>query len=157
MRLKRLEVSNFRNLRSVDVPLTGGAVVVGENRSGKSNLLYAVRLLLDPSLSSVQRTLTTEDFSDALGADPMAAGAIIEISVELEGFDGDEGLVATLGSALISGEPMVARLTYRFGPREIDSQGSQPAYEWTIYGGGAPEQRIGKIRILHQKQKNTSF
>lgn len=61
-------VENSRNLSSIDVRVDGGAVVVGENRSGKSNLLQAVRLLLDPSLTPAQRTLSPDDFSDALGA-----------------------------------------------------------------------------------------
>lgn len=68
MKLARVVVSNFRNLLSVDVRVDGGAVIVGENRSGKSNLLHAVRLVLDPTLTSAQRTLTVEDFSDTLGA-----------------------------------------------------------------------------------------
>lgn len=143
VRLSRLQVRNFRNLESIDIPLTGGAVVVGENRSGKSNLLHALRLVLDPSLSSFQRTLISEDFSASLGPDPMAAGEVIEASIEIEDFDDDEGLVATLAPALISGDPMLARLTYRFAPRG-DQRGSEPpAYEWTIYGGNTPERRVG--------------
>jgi putative ATP-dependent endonuclease of OLD family len=143
VKLSRLTISNFRNLRAVDLPLTGGAVIVGENRSGKSNLLQALRLVLDPSLSSLQRTLTSEDFSESLGTDPMGAGAVIEASIEVEGFDDDEGLVATLAPALISGDPMRARLTYRFGPREDQAEGDAPVYDWTIYGGDDPVRRIG--------------
>jgi hypothetical protein len=41
MRLARLCVGNFRNLRDIDIPLTGSAVLVGENATGKSNLLHA--------------------------------------------------------------------------------------------------------------------
>jgi putative ATP-dependent endonuclease of OLD family len=139
MKLSRLTIRNFRNLEDIDVPLTGGAVVVGENRAGKSNLLHAVRLVLDPTLSSAHRTLAREDFSESLGMDPMRDGAIVEISIEVEDFEGDEGLVATLHPALIAGEPMRARLTYRFGPREDRPD----SYLWTIYGGDDPTRRIG--------------
>jgi putative ATP-dependent endonuclease of OLD family len=118
-------------------------VIVGENRSGKTNLLQALRLVLDPSLSALQGTLTSEDFSESLGSDPMAAGAVIEASVEVEEFDDDEGLIATLALALISGDPMRAKLTYRFGPREDQQKGETPAYEWTIYGGDERETRMG--------------
>jgi putative ATP-dependent endonuclease of OLD family len=151
MRLSRLRVSNFRNLGDIDIPLAGGAVVVGENRSGKSNLLHAVRLVLDPSLSSVQRTLTPEDFTESLGQDPMGNGAAIEVSIEIEDFEDDAGLVATLHPALISGSPMRSRLTYRFGPREDQREGELPAYDWTIYGGEDPTRRIGGElrRYLH--------
>jgi len=82
MQLSRLRVSNFRNLLDVDIPLAGGAVFVGENRSGKSNLLHAIRLVLDPSLSSMQRKLTADDFSESLGSDPFGDRCVIEVSVE---------------------------------------------------------------------------
>ena len=143
MRLARLQVSNFRNLHQVDIPLSGGAVLVGENRTGKTNLLFAIRLVLDPSLSSLQRTLSREDFWEGLGADPMAEGAEITVSIDLEDFDDDAGLVATLHPALIGGTPMRARLTYRFGPREEAQETGANPYNWSIYGADTPERRIG--------------
>lgn len=73
----------------------------------------------------------------------MGDGAAIEVSIEVEDFEDDAGLVATLHPALISGSPMRARLTYRFGPREDQQDGELPAYEWTIYGGGDRTRRIG--------------
>lgn len=151
MRLSRLHVTNFRNLADVDIPLSGGAVIVGENRSGKSNLLHAIRLVLDPSLSSAQRKLTSDDFAESLGSDPMGDGCAIEVSIEVEDFEDDEGLVATLASALISGDPMRARLTYRYGPREEQEADDDvvPAYDWTIYGGDDESRRIGGDLRMH--------
>jgi len=147
VKLARITVENFRNLSSIDVRVDGGAVIVGENRSGKTNLLHAVRLVLDPSLTPAQRTLTAEDFSDALGPDPFAAGEHVEITVQLEDFDGDAGLVATLSNALLHGDPMRASLTYSFRPRQDDPS----RYEWMIYGGGDPARRVGGDlrRYLH--------
>jgi putative ATP-dependent endonuclease of OLD family len=137
MRLTRLTITNFRNLDGVDIPLGDGAVVVGENRVGKSNLVHAIRLVLDSSLSNAARRLRTEDFSGHLGADPMANGAEIRISVEIEDFGDDGRLMAVLRHAVISGDPLRARITYRFGPGELeeDEQAlSADAYGWTIYG-----------------------
>lgn len=156
MRLCRLQVSNFRNLADVDISLSGGAVIVGENRSGKSNLLHALRLVLDPSLSSKQRNLTPDDFSEHLGSDPLGDGCVVEVSIEVDGFDDDEGLVATLAAALIGGDPMRARLTYRYGPREDQAQTVDraiAAYEWSIFGGGDETRRIsGELRThLHHE------
>lgn len=107
-------MSNFRNLLDVDIPLAGGAVFVGENRSGKSNLLYAIRLLLDPSLSSVQRKLTADDFSESLGSDPMGDRCVIEVSVEVEDSTTTRASSRRLATAVISGDPMRARLIYRY-------------------------------------------
>ena len=50
MRLSNLSVRNFRNFQSVDIPLCGNVVLLGENRVGKSNLLLGIRLVLDPTL-----------------------------------------------------------------------------------------------------------
>jgi predicted ATP-dependent endonuclease of OLD family len=51
MYLSRICISNFRNFSKLDVALGGNVVVVGENRVGKSNLLYALRLIFDPALA----------------------------------------------------------------------------------------------------------
>ena len=48
MRISRVQITNFRNFKSLDVALSEHAVIVGENKIGKSNFIYALRLLLDP-------------------------------------------------------------------------------------------------------------
>ena len=64
MHLSRIRISNFRNFSELDVSLGGNVVVVGENRVGKSNLLYALRLLafgegaLAPCVALVERPWT---------------------------------------------------------------------------------------------------
>lgn len=127
MRLTRLTVRNFHNLGDVDILLNGDAVIVGENRSGKSNLLHAVRLVLDPSLSSVQRALAAEDFSDSLSPDPMGNRAAISISVEFEEFEDDAGLLAALHNTLVAGAPMARPADIPFPTsRDADGQLRRP-------------------------------
>ena len=47
MRLSRLEIRSFRNLAHLDVDLPApGAVVIGENGQGKTNLLEAIYYLV---------------------------------------------------------------------------------------------------------------
>jgi putative ATP-dependent endonuclease of OLD family len=141
MRLQRIVISNFRNLANVDIPVRPGAVIVGENRSGKSNLLHALRLVLDPSLPNSDRQLRREDFSDALAAgqddyDPFAAKAVIEISVEFSDIGDHPQTIAMLGASLIEAEPMRARLVYRFAPRDsANGSTSRQPYDWHILGG----------------------
>lgn len=62
MRIERLRVQNFRNLAAIDLRLDPGSVIVGENRSGKSNLIHALRLVLDTALSIADRQLDRDDF-----------------------------------------------------------------------------------------------
>jgi putative ATP-dependent endonuclease of OLD family len=145
MQVARLTIKNFRNLAAIDVPLAPGAVLVGGNRAGKSNLLFAVRLVLDATLTSRERSLAREDFSEILntgddGWDPMREGLSIEISVELTDIEEEPAVLAALGDALIEGNPMRAKVTYRFAPE--DDQGEDgdggdvaPRYRWTIFGG----------------------
>ncbi|EFA5496116.1 DUF2813 domain-containing protein, partial [Escherichia coli] len=55
MYLAKLGIRNFRNFQDVDIPLAGNIVLLGENRVGKSNLLFAIRLVIDPTLPDSMR------------------------------------------------------------------------------------------------------
>ena len=66
MRISRIHIKNFRNFRVLSLDLAGNAVIVGENKIGKTNLLYALRLVLDPSLPDSARQLQNDDFWDGL-------------------------------------------------------------------------------------------
>ncbi len=145
MRLKRLAVRNFRNLRDIDMPLEPGTVIVGENRSGKSNLLHALRLVLDASLPNTDRHLTPEDFSEELSdadRDPMTEREVIEVIVEFADFEDDALSLTAISEALVEDDPSTARLTYRFAPRDLPEGGdaSRTPYRWQIVGGSEPTQ-----------------
>lgn len=158
MRLTRITVRNFRNLADVDIRLQPGAVIVGENRAGKSNLVFALRLVLDANMSYADRQLGPEDFWDGLSDgtpdwDPMAAGEIIEVAVELEDFGDDSRLVAALADALMTEENLRAKLTYRFGPVDAgagDGSGT-PQYQGQVFGGTNDEAAISSAlrRYIH--------
>lgn len=140
MRIDRVTVKNFRNLAQVEIPLQPGTVIVGENRVGKSNFIHALRLVLDPTLPNSERYLRREDFWDGLadgtpGWDPMVAGSQIEVSVDFSHFEDEAEALTALSDALIEGDPMVARLTYRYFPRDRGEDSARPVYEWRIFGG----------------------
>jgi len=63
MRISRIQIQNFRNFADLDVGIGEHAIIVGENRIGKSNLLHALRLVLDPSLSDSARKLRVRRIS----------------------------------------------------------------------------------------------
>ncbi|MFY0564216.1 ATP-dependent nuclease [Archangium lansingense] len=138
MHFSRIKVSNFRNLDGIDVALGPHTVLVGENGSGKSNLLFALRLIFDPTLPDAERYLGPEDFADIL-SDPISSGVFIQITVDIEDLDDDDAL-AVLGGYLVQEEPPIARITYRFAPKEsLESPPlSEDDYEFTIYGGDDP-------------------
>jgi putative ATP-dependent endonuclease of OLD family len=148
MRLSRLQIANFRNFQSIDIALSEHAIFVGENKVGKSNLIYAVRLLLDPSLPDSLRQLRIEDFWDGVPR-PLSKDDRIEICVEITDFKDDPKQLAVLCEHLVSHEPMVSRLTYVFGPLRAEGEEApnEADYEWVIFGGDRIENIVaGEVR-----------
>jgi len=144
MKMSRISIQNFRNFADVDVKLAEHAVIVGENKIGKSNLVHALRLVLDPSLPAFARKLREEDFWDGLKR-PLGKDDRITISVELADFEDDENQLAVLAEHLVEPEPMVARLTYVWQPLPgLSNDPKKDAdYEFFVFGGDRPENRIG--------------
>jgi putative ATP-dependent endonuclease of the OLD family len=93
MEIARIRIANFRNFSELDVPVAGNVVVAGENRVGKSNLLHALRLVLDPGLADKQRQLTLADFWDGAQRTPDIK---ISISIEIVKFENDPDVLAVL-------------------------------------------------------------
>jgi putative ATP-dependent endonuclease of the OLD family len=144
VRIHKIRISNFRNFHSLDLSLDKHAVILGENKIGKSNLLYALRLVLDPSISDTARQLREEDFWDGLPR-PLSASDRITVSVDLKEFEGNENQLALLADYLVSAEPMIARLTYVL--QRVPGSERADDFEFAIYGGDRPENFVrGDVR-----------
>lgn len=145
MRICRICVENFRNFKHLDVKTGEQLVIVGENKVGKTNLLHALRLVLDPSLPDSVRQLRKTDFWDGLKGH-LTKDTVIRVSVDLTDFEDDEDLLAILAEHIVEVEPLVARLTYLFRPKvnnpEYDPS-SEVDYEFLVFGGDREENRIG--------------
>ena len=131
MRIQRIQIKNFRNFQHLDAVLGEHAVIVGENKVGKSNFLYALRLILDPSLPDSFRLLQPTDFWE--GLTPLPEDATIQIAIDLADFEYSDDLKSVLHRYLIETTPMVARLNYTFR-RATDSTNNIPSYEFLVYG-----------------------
>ena len=67
MFLKYLQIVNYKNLRSTHFSFVEGVnTVIGENDSGKSNAMTALRILLDDTYYYSTKRLHENDFSDSL-------------------------------------------------------------------------------------------
>ncbi len=64
MKIRQVSIRNFRNLRKVDISPMKTTVIIGENNAGKSNLFYALRLLLDPQAERLRLDLSEDDIND---------------------------------------------------------------------------------------------
>lgn len=62
MQLKTLYIKGFRNFKEVTVNYNEHSLMIGANDVGKTNLIYALRLLLDRSFSDYDYELTESDF-----------------------------------------------------------------------------------------------
>jgi len=144
MYICRIELDNFRNFHELRLDLSGNSVIVGENKIGKTNLIHALRLVLDPRLPDTERQLRLEDFWDGLPR-PLDPKAFIRISVDITDFENDESLMAILAEHLINAEPMVSRLTFLFRPKPSlkEAPKKESDYEFIVFGGDRPENQIG--------------
>lgn len=62
MRLKTLYIKGFRNFKEVTVNFNNQSLIIGANDVGKTNLLYALRILLDRGFSDLDLELKESDF-----------------------------------------------------------------------------------------------
>lgn len=68
MHLSKLRMRNFRNYEATSFKFNGSAnTIIGENDSGKSNALTAIRILLDEKYYYSSKTLKESDFNRSLG------------------------------------------------------------------------------------------
>lgn len=144
MRISHISIENFRNFHRLDITVGRSVVILGENQIGKTNLICALRLVLDPSLPDSARQLRAEDFWDGIPR-PLAKDIRIRISVDLADFEDNEGHLAVLAEHLVQPEPMVARLTYEFAPLlGLDHAPTKDDdFEFVTYGGDRPANHIG--------------
>lgn len=151
MKISRVVIKNFRSLESVDISLSEMAtLVIGENNTGKSNFIHAIRLCLDYSLSSSYRTLGRDDVYSAVD---QTAPFQVFVGIEFTDFKGNDNEEAMLYGATTSDN--VARIFYRFRPkrkiREELENGSLTApltiedYVWELFCGGNPDIDLAEI------------
>ncbi len=89
MHISQLRIRNFRNFRSARFALRKGVnTLIGENGSGKTNALVALRLLLDESLTRNAAYLKPSDFCRSLNR---WQGHWVMIAIDFEDLDPSEG------------------------------------------------------------------
>lgn len=143
MHLSRIKIENFRNFRDLDVALDGNVVIVGENRVGKSNLLFGMRLIFDPSLPDSSRQLGLSDFWD--GLEGVDAETTITVSVEIKDFEEDLDVLAVLTDFRLDDDPDTVRLSYKLRalPGLAGAPSSDDDFEFVCFGGEDEAKRFG--------------
>ena len=62
MQIKEIKIQGFRNFQDAIINFASPALIIGANDIGKSNLLYAIRLVLDRNLSDATIEPVESDF-----------------------------------------------------------------------------------------------
>jgi putative ATP-dependent endonuclease of OLD family len=154
MRICYVRIEGFRNFKFLELQTGSNLVLVGENKAGKSNFIHALRLILDPSLSELDRQLEAQDFWD--GGEPFQ-GREIKIVVQFTDFADDPNpdylpIALLSGPCLVQTEPQkVAQLTYLYSNTKRQDEPEKSDindYESKVFGGNDPDKRIniGYIR-----------
>jgi putative ATP-dependent endonuclease of OLD family len=151
MYLSRIVIRGFRNFAHLDVPVTDKVTcVVGENNTGKTNLVFALRLALDAGMSPTFRNLSPDDFCS--GTDISTPQHVL-VSLEYKSFKDKPHEEGMLANCVVSDD--LARITYRFRPRKEIIEGIKATkhpgtgltiedYRYEIRGGGAVDPATAK-------------
>ncbi len=152
MRISRIVINNFRSFERLDLPISQGTTcIIGENNTGKSNFLQAIRLCLDTGLSSTYRSLILNDIHSTV---KISWPCQVLIGLEMTDFVGKVNEEALVGAWQI--QPGLARLMYRFRPKmsvreDLASGEIKPGtltledYHWEISGGGDSSRDLAEI------------
>ncbi|MEL0629959.1 ATP-dependent nuclease [Psychromonas aquatilis] len=138
--ISRVKIENFRNFQNFEINTNRNMVIVGENKVGKSNFLFALRLILDPSLSELERFLDIDDFWDGLGVNKI--GSTIKVSIDIDNINSSETMLSVLADGLVNVATHTARITYEFKPRDGVENHTINDYEYNTYLGNNTENII---------------
>lgn len=137
MHVSSINIKNFRNFRNFSISFNEEfQTIIGENNIGKSNLYYAIRLVLDSNLSYNARKLAETDFNKF---PKINEDSNIIISIEFSGEDLEQSPI--LGAMRVAIDK--ARITYVFAHNsrlrgETSSSGSVSIsdFSYRLYAGG---------------------
>jgi putative ATP-dependent endonuclease of the OLD family len=139
--IKSLIIRNFRNFNHAVFQFCPKlTILVGENGCGKSNALYALRLLFDASLNKQARTLDEDDFHDPTS---IQSGNEILIAAILTDFEGNSKDLAYCAKWKVSAD--TALVAYRFRPNETARQEAQDTQQAALEAGEVPEPKLFTI------------
>lgn len=130
MRIEKLHIKGFRNFRDEEFLFQPQTLIIGANDVGKTNLLYALRLLFDKSLNEHDLELTDSDYNVYSGTE------YIEITVTISEIT--EECLVSIFAGNIKDEKMIIRYT--------NSKNSQYSI-WTGYDESVLEEQATRYYI----------
>lgn len=97
MKLSKLYIKGFRNFKEVTVNFSDQSLIIGANDVGKTNMLYALRILLERGFTDYDLELKESDFYAYEDTDEVTIKAFFEdikedcVRARMKGDVGDDG------------------------------------------------------------------
>lgn len=138
MNIKSISIKNFRNFNNFTIDFSKGfQTIIGENNIGKSNLYWAIRLLLDRDLSYNARNLDIKDFHGF--KKEVTIDDHVIISIELY----SENLASFPTFHSFKTSDTTARITYLFAHKskfiendDVPEKIELSQFKWQLFGSG---------------------
>ena len=112
MRLEKLRIKGFRNFNDTEVVFQEKSLIIGANDVGKTNLLYALRLLFDKTISEHDLELSDSDYNAYSSTDAIEITAFFcEVT--------EECLLSTFSGAVKDGKVVIRYTNHKGGTYKI--------------------------------------
>lgn len=112
MRIDRIHIKGFRNFDNEEIVFQPKTLIIGANDVGKTNLLYALRLLFDKSINEQDLELSDSDYNAYSGTDE------IEITVTICDII-EDCLLSAFGGSVKDGSTLIRYLNTKSGSYKI--------------------------------------
>ena len=112
MRISKIHIIGFRNFNDEEITFKDKTLVIGANDVGKTNLIYALRLLFDKSISERDLDLSDSDYNAYSGANQIEITVTIMDVVE-------ECLLSTFGGSVKDGTLLIRYTNSKNGAYQL--------------------------------------
>ena len=143
MLLKKVYIKGFRNFKEATCNFEEHSLIIGANDVGKTNLIHALRLLLDKGISDYDAELNESDFYAYEDTNEVVIRAYFE--------NVTEGCVtARLGEYISDEGKLVIQYTAKLNAGKVE-------YQYHIGRSDAPEDLLLKENAFYRKYLNLKY
>lgn len=112
MRIEKIHIKGFRNFHDEEVTFQSKTLIIGANDVGKTNLIYALRLLFDKAISERDLDLSDSDYNAYSGTSQIEITVTITDVVE-------ECLLSVFGGAVKDGTLLIRYTNSKNGSYQL--------------------------------------
>ncbi len=157
MRLSKVEIENFRGIEYTEIELDREVtVLVGENNTGKTSVLEALRLCLDTVRSDKRCNFSDYDFYRDETCQDLAACKPIVLTLsflESEQYPWPEPIIQTLDKVIVGSDYSAIKLRVT---ASYDAASTEPVQSWSFLDD-AGDEMVGKGGFIKDLRRLRPF